>query len=483
MDARYADILAKLGGMITAPQQTHVETPSPLQYMSPHLEAFGLEETLGSLKVIHVAGSKGKGSTCSMVESILRSSGYTTGLFTSPHLCDVRERIRINGALVDEQTFMDACEWGFHRLKAVKEDNPFQCHPMAACFRFLFLLAVKIFGDQGVDVVILEVGLGGRLDATNIIRNPVVCGVSSLGYEHTAILGSTLTEIAGEKAGIFKAGCPAVTVPQDPEAMCGLRAHATKEGVELSVARNLNEYRNADMLDPSLQAGYQAVNMALAISLAKTWEESSCKAGVNNGARHRCAALAKGEIPREYIQALRNFNWPGRAQVVQDAANLKFYLDGAHSKESIRACGKWFPGGISSDSDPCNVLLFNCTEDRDARGLLKTLTETLHARAIHFRHAVFSPSVGTKGGLTHPTLGGTSKPEEAAQRLHLDIWKEESMKVAPPAAGVALTSVGCSIDYIRGLARERTGRDVRVLVTGSLYLVGNVLKFLGRAPK
>lgn len=152
--------------------------------MFDYLKMLDLEEPISKLKVIHVAGTKGKGSTCTFAESILRHCGFRTGLFTSPHLIDVRERFRLDGVEVCEEDFLAYFWWCWDRLK----DKGNDAAPMPTYFQFLALLAFKIFSEQQVDVAILEVGLGGTFDATNVVQKPIVCGVTSLGYDHMEIL-------------------------------------------------------------------------------------------------------------------------------------------------------------------------------------------------------------------------------------------------------------------------------------------------------
>lgn len=185
-----------------------------LTAMEGYMRTLNLD--VSKLSVVHVAGTKGKGSTCTMVESMLRVKGYTTGLYMSPHLIDVRERIRINGEMLPTGDFARNFWSVYHAL----QNGP---DPMPGYFRFLTCLAFYVFCKSDLDVVILEVGLGGRLDCTNIVPNPVVCGVSSLGLDHTNVLGDTIEEIAMEKAGIFKKGVPAITVDQVPGAMSRLK--------------------------------------------------------------------------------------------------------------------------------------------------------------------------------------------------------------------------------------------------------------------
>ena len=156
---------------------------------------------LDNMGVIHVAGTKGKGSTCALTESILRQRGLKTGLFTSPHMVSFRERIRINGEPLSKEKFAKHFWKVYDRIVAPNDpyDRP-------SYFQLLTILALNIFWDEGVDVAVMEVGVGGRFDATNIIRSPIVCGITTLDIDHTGSLGNTIEEIALHKAGIMKTG-------------------------------------------------------------------------------------------------------------------------------------------------------------------------------------------------------------------------------------------------------------------------------------
>ena len=192
-----------------------------------------------ALSVIHVAGTKGKGSTCAFVEHSARECGVRTGLYTSPHLVDVRERFRIDGVPVSKTVFVKNFWW-------LKRNIDAKCRDLGgvpAYFRFLTLLGFRIFAEEKVECCILEVGLGGRLDATNLVRAPVVCGITSLGMDHVEVLGDTLAKIAREKAGIFKPRVPAITSPQPEEAMAALKARAAEiEASALTIAPPLRAY-------------------------------------------------------------------------------------------------------------------------------------------------------------------------------------------------------------------------------------------------
>ncbi|KAF4316856.1 hypothetical protein BBO99_00006307 [Phytophthora kernoviae] len=209
--------------------------------MQHYLQRLQLADVVDSnspraLSVVHVAGTKGKGSTCAMVERILRQAGYKTGLFTSPHLVTPCERFRINGKPIADDVFLRHFNAVWDGLEQTQDQSgPYP--PMAWFFRFLTLMALHLFVDEQVDVVILEVGLGGRLDATNVFRKPVVCGVSTLDLDHTRVLGETLDLIAYAKAGIFKPGVPSFTTAQEPIAMEMLEKCASETGTPLASTR------------------------------------------------------------------------------------------------------------------------------------------------------------------------------------------------------------------------------------------------------
>ena len=165
-------------------------------------------------KVIHVAGSNGKGSVCCFLYHMLLSEGKTAGLFTSPHLIDVRERFQLNGDLCGEDQFLSA----YARVKKTAEELERKGLGYPTFFEFIFAMGMVIFEEAGVEYIVLETGLGGRLDATNSVAHPVLCIITSISLEHTEILGDTIAQIAGEKAGIIKTGVPVVFDANESEA-------------------------------------------------------------------------------------------------------------------------------------------------------------------------------------------------------------------------------------------------------------------------
>jgi folylpolyglutamate synthase/dihydrofolate synthase len=233
--------------------------------------------------VVHVAGTKGKGSTAAMAESILRQAGPTTGLFTSPHLISPTERFRVNGKSVSEKRYLDAF-WGALDIlqredgaaagdmhtSVAQHEGAFKQPPALLGFNLLTLVALKLFAEEGVDVMVLEVGLGGRLDATNTLPRPLVCGVTTLDFDHTEFLGSSLADIAGEKAGIFKPGVPAITVHQPEPALRRLSDVAAQTGTPLFLSDPaVLERRAPGAQFPALglRADFQRANAALAVAL------------------------------------------------------------------------------------------------------------------------------------------------------------------------------------------------------------------------
>ncbi|XP_073267045.1 folylpolyglutamate synthase isoform X2 [Populus alba] len=382
-----------------------------------YLKILELEEAISEMKIIHVAGTKGKGSTCTFTESILRNCGFRTGLFTSPHLIDVRERFRLDGKDICEEKFLAYFWWCYDRLKEKSTEDV----PMPTYFRFLALLAFKIFSAEQVDVAILEVGLGGKFDATNVVQKPIVCGIASLGYDHMEILGDTLAQIAGEKAGIFKDGIPAFTVPQPDEAMNVLEEKASELNVHLQVAEPLDA-KLLNGLKLRLEGQHQYLNAGLAIALSFTWLQRT--------GHHEFTHMEQASsLPEQFIKGLTTASLQGRAQIVTDQyinaesyGDLVFYLDGAHSPESMEMCARWFSLAIKEDSQkitfnyppPNNsestielvqehhderygkssmqILLFNCMSVRDPQLLLPPLMKACASHGVYFKKALFVPS-------------------------------------------------------------------------------------------
>lgn len=338
----------------TAPSRA----PYTLERMNRLMEAVGNPQK--QLRVVHVAGTKGKGSTAAMIEAVLRAAGYRTGFYSSPHLHDPRERIRLDGKMIPEATFTDLV----NRLYPL-----FDSYEGTTTFEALTAMMFVWYAESNVDVAVLEVGLGGRLDATNLVT-PLVSVITPLALEHTIILGDTIEEIAFEKAGIIKEGVPVVTSAQSPAAMEVLKRIASERHAPFTIAPDqwtmtfrsvsLDGQRfNLTPADPS-QPAYQDVQLRL---LGKHQQRNALLAV---SALETIRATLPWE-ERALRQGLATVNWYARVEVLSQ--NPYLMVDGAHTIESANALittlndvfdGEIPPAtlifGVSSDKHPMEIL-------------------------------------------------------------------------------------------------------------------------------
>ncbi len=277
------------------------------------------------LRHVHVAGTNGKGSVCAMVEAGLRAAGVRTGLFTSPHLSQPTERIRIGGRPVDAARFAEAFIQVHAQVEALIEAGAIDLH--TTYFETVAAMAFVLFAEEGVEDVVLEVGLGGRLDATNVVR-PRLCVITPIDFDHEALLGRSLEAIAGEKAGILKPGVPAVFARQRPEAERVLEARAAELGIEVTRTAGWS------VRDLELTARDSRFRLAgersLAIHCPLAGEHQ-----VENAVT-AAVALASLGVPNAAIEAgIASTAWPGRLERV--SVHPEIILDGAHNPAGARA--------------------------------------------------------------------------------------------------------------------------------------------------
>ena len=389
---------------------------------------------------IHIAGTKGKGSIAVFCSTALQSSGYKVGLYTSPHLHDYAERIQINGTPISHQDLVDLVE----QLKPIIESVP-----QITTFEITTALALAYFGYQKVDVAVLEVGLGGRLDATNVVE-PAVSVISSLSYEHTYVLGNTLSEIAREKAGIIKSGIPVVVSPQVEEARQVIGRIAEERSSPLaqvgrdylyrSVAQSLsgqslliwsadaspqagegdvaNDKRVEPIrLDISLLGGHQIENAATAYSALKVFSGHALP-------------VSDSEIQEGFLHA----TWPGRFEVI--SKDPLIIVDSAHNRDSsfkLRlALDDYFPNKKS-------ILIFGAGEDKDVSGMLSELMPCVH-------EVIATQSY-------HPRAMEAEQIVDAVKQLQMPV------RIVPDIAD--------ALD----VAISRATGDTLILATGSLFIV------------
>ena len=314
------------------------------------------------LKFVHVAGTNGKGSICAYLASILNAAGHRTGMFTSPYIERFEERIRVDGAMISPDELRDVTLAVREHAEAMAEEAG--GHPTE--FELMTAVALEHFARCGCDIVVLEVGLGGRLDSTNVIDAPEACVIARIGLDHTALLGNTLAAIAGEKAGIIKEGSAVVSWPQESEAMAVIEHAAAEHGCELRVPdfAQLEEgairwedgaspfrsfsYREWTDLRTGILGSYQPQNATVALEVV---------------------SVLRGRgwhIPDEAVRAgVARTRWPGRFEIVEGGSSpdgFAIVVDGGHNPQGARALAdslaEVFPGrkpvfviGVLEDKD------------------------------------------------------------------------------------------------------------------------------------
>lgn len=396
---------------------------------------------------IHVAGSKGKGSTCALLASALTSSGYKTGLYTSPHLHSIRERIAVDGTPISEEDFATLME---ELRPCVEEVNDRATYGRLSTFEVLTALAFLRFRSQKVDAQVVEVGLGGRLDATNVLQ-PTVCVITSISYDHTQMLGETLREIAGEKAGIIKPGVHVVSAPQHPEAMKVIedrcaemkapltllgrdltwrRERATREGQEFRLQGHIGDRPVDHELRVSLLGAHQMENASAALAALELLRD------------------AHHPVPFDGIQwGFQYVRWPGRLEIVRERPLV--VLDGAHNVFSAMRLAE----AIREDFPHQRLyLVLGTSSDKNTRGIAAELA------------TVVSGAAATAA--RHPRATAPSSVADA-------LW-EASVPVRP------IPEVSAAVDWA---LKEAQPEDM-VLVTGSLFVVAEAREhLLGIAPE
>jgi dihydrofolate synthase/folylpolyglutamate synthase len=435
----YADALSYLDSFINYERQPRVPYTR---------QAFDLREferflaRLGDphrrLKSVVVAGTKGKGSTAAMIASVAQASGLKAGLYTSPHLCSIRERIRVNGELVSEEDFAALVSALMPHIEAAGMAG---VRRFRTFFEILTAMALVHFQSLGVDLAVLEVGMGGRLDATNV-ATPLVSVITSISFDHTEVLGDTIPKIAREKAGIIKPHGLAVVAPQRPEALTVIREVCSAQGARLlDVAqelrwqpRSLSWEGSVFDLDswtrayPSLKmplAGpHQLLNAATAIATAEQLQTQGVPISVHG--------IRRG---------MQQVQWEGRLETV--SRRPRVVLDGAHNRESARCLCEAL---LTCFQYRRLILVLGISANKNLEGIIEELAP-LAAVTVATRAMV-------------PRAAPPQRVADLAVKWNAQLIVEEDTRKA------------------LGQAIAETQPDDLLLVTGSLYLVGDAKRLL-----
>ncbi len=420
----YSEIKAFLNDTPQYGETTGVERAGKL------LELLGNPDK--NLKIIHIAGTNSKGSVCSYIDDILKKSGYKTGLFTSPHLVTIRERIQVDGELISREDFTQY----FNKVYETARANNLKL----AYFDFFFGAAMLYFDKCKVDYVVLETGLGGSLDATNAVHNPLCCVITTISLEHTAILGDTIKKIAEQKAGIIKQGVP-VVYADDNEASGVIEdiAHSKNSycyGVspqQYQIIKNFNgcidfslhnEYYINNCLRLATPAIYQVENVSIAITVCRLL-------------KHLYHIDIKDSA---IVDSAGSHIWQGRMEKLTD----NIYVDGAHNPQGIQSFVNSV-NGMYADSTDKAALLFSVVSDKNFEQMISILCGCKVFARI---------AITVTGGIRHLDKEYIS----AAFKRHTDI--EVEVYDSAKEAVLALKN------------------EPMVFCTGSLYLVADIRKVL-----
>jgi dihydrofolate synthase/folylpolyglutamate synthase len=394
-------------------------------------------------RTVHVAGTNGKGSVAAMLDAMLLASGKLSGLFTSPHLVRPNERIRLAGEDIRDDELDSRLSAMRGVIEAARADGTLEAHP--SFFEVITATALETFRRHELDAAVLEVGLGGRLDATNAVDADVGV-VVSIGLDHVKTLGGTIEKIAAEKAGIVKPGMPVIGGVRQPEALEVLIRTCERVGAEWIDGRERIALEWGDGGTFTLRGNHGAYP-DLTVGLAGPHQVDNARIAVAafEELMQRFGETARADAVREGLARVR---WPGRLQRIdRGAGQPAILLDGAHNPEGIRCVSEYLSDHPLGDGA---VLLFGATRGKSLEALLQPLSK-------HCRSAVIG----------RPPIERGLEPEEVARAAEPFF---DRVVTAPDTAGAL------------SLAHAMAGEAGVIFVTGSLYLVGEVLGLLERRP-
>jgi dihydrofolate synthase / folylpolyglutamate synthase len=457
-------------------------TPSESRDYLGHLQHFGIKlglENIATLLLalgnpqnrflsIHIAGTNGKGSVSAMLDAVLRAHGLRTGLYTSPHLARVEERVRVNGRMIAPRRFRERLTELKTVIDRLMAEGRLVYHP--TYFEVLTALAFVEFAERGVDVAVLEVGMGGRFDATNVVR-PLVSVITTIAMDHEKHLGTTLAKIAFEKAGIIKPGIPVVCGVRGGEALREIRRVASEKGAPLTEVfgkgRTLETRRTAAgfrfvytgergryAFRPGLAGRHQGANAATAIAatevLSRVWK-----------------LLDKAKV----LEAIRETRWEGRLETVRRRPPA--LLDGAHNVEGVEALAAHIRDVIRRPV----ILVFAAMQDKDLRSMTRIL--------FPLASTVVLTRVPYKRSASPEELQAAAPPFKGRLFLEPDTRKAVELALAESRQGSGTNAGRAGGDkggtWTSGTYPRPACGPAPVIIAGSLFLIGEVkrLKLFG----
>ncbi|KMU78014.1 bifunctional protein folC [Coccidioides immitis RMSCC 3703] len=421
-------------------------------------------EDVNNLNIIHVAGTKGKGSTCAFTRAFLRAHGQRTGfpkrigLYTSPHLQCIRERIQIDDHAITEDLFTKYFFEVWECVTSPYLGQGVESELQPRYLQFLALLAFHTFIREKVEATIFETHHGGEYDATNVIQKPIATGITSLGMDHVAQLGPTAENIAWHKAGIFKPGAPAFSAPQEFGPAEVMIKRATERNTTV-------KFVSADDCLPTdgrvLSVPVQRLNCSLALELARTFLQ--CKA---SGHMINADDVSNG---------VANFSWAGRFEVINHGES-QWFVDGAHNTLSLQHAAEWFAKNTSASSVHKHYILIfsHFSEDRDGIELVECLAHALFKTNVKPDYVIFSTYQEKEDGSTRidSILKVPEAPFPEPCATYSSLWKV----LDPQAIVTSVPTIEGAIKLAKKIGAQ--GGGMQTLVTGSLYLVGGALNVL-----
>lgn len=382
-------------------------------------------------KVVHAAGTNGKGSVCAFIESVLREDGKTTGLFTSPHLVSINERIRINGQVISDDEFLHA----FIKVKECLDEMVLEGRPHVSFFELLFVMAAVVFAEHKVSYVIYETGMGGRLDATNVLE-PDICVITSIGLDHMEYLGDTIVQIAWEKAGIIKSGVPVVYEGSNP-LVCTVMEEKAREVMAKTLPIYEETYKilekNYKYIDFYFDCGYDKSVVLRLNSIAKYQVQNAALAVA---ALYELLPFLDHAVLQRGIAGMF---WQGRMEELEP----HIYVDGAHNDAGIQAFLD-----TAKEFDPAvpKFLLFAVVNDKDYKGMIAKI-----CKSLAFEKIIITRIQGERG--------------TAMQTV------ADSFHAYTDAAIIKIDN----IEDAYACAKEELDENGYIFCVGSLYLVGSLL--------